>query len=72
MIAEDAVIMNSVIMPDVKVEQGAVIKYSIIGEESVIGSGAKIGSIPKNPNSPKKNICVVGKGSEVEADETII
>ncbi len=70
-IGEDAVIINSVIMPDVKVESGAVIKYSIIGQESHIGSGAKIGKIPSGA-SKKKNICVVGKGSVIEPDETIV
>ncbi len=71
-IAEDAVIMNSVIMPDTKVEQGAVVKYSIIGEQCTIGTGAKIGKIPSNPSATKKNICVVGKGTVVDADETIL
>ena len=70
-IEEGATIINSVIMPDVKVKSGAVIKYSIIGQESVIGEGAHIGEIPKNPNAVRKNICVVGKGTCVEADDVI-
>ena len=32
-VAEDAIILNSVIMPNVEVKSGAVIKYAIIGED---------------------------------------
>lgn len=70
-IAQDAIVINSVIMPDVEIKSGAVVKYSIIGAESVIGMNAKVGEIPEHLSGSKKNICVIGKNTVVPADEII-
>lgn len=68
-ISEDAIIINSVIMPDVKIESGAIIKYAIIGQESTICMNAKVGEIPENKS--KDNICVIGKNTVINAGEVI-
>lgn len=41
---EDSHIIDSVIMPNVKIGRGAVIRRSIIGEGTVVGEGCEIGS----------------------------
>lgn len=68
-ISEDAIIINSVLMPDVEVKSGAVIKYAIIGQESIIGMNAKVGEVPDE--SDKKDICVVGHSTAIDAGEVI-
>lgn len=70
-VAEDAIVLNSVIMPNVEIKSGAVIKYAIIGEESVIGENAKVGEIPSKPNASKKDITVVGRKTKVSPNEVI-
>ena len=68
-IAEDAIVINSVIMPDVEVKSGAVIKYAIIGQESIIGMNAQVGEVPEDET--KKEICVIGAGTAIAAGEVI-
>lgn len=70
-VSEDAIILNSVIMPNVEVKSGAVIKYAIIGEDSIIGENAKIGEIPAKPNAAKKDITVVGRRAQITSGEVI-
>ena len=68
-IAEDAIVINSVIMPDVEIQSGAVVKYAIVGSESVIGMNAKVGEIPEDDG--KKDICVIGHDSEIPAGAVV-
>ena len=70
-IAEDAIVLNSVIMPNVEIKSGAVVKYAIIGEETVIGENAKVGEVPAKPGSAKKDITVVGRRTTVAPGEVI-
>lgn len=42
---EDSHIIDSVIMPNVKIGRGAIIRRSIIGEGTVVGEGCEIGSV---------------------------
>src|SRR5690554_961097 len=42
---EDSHIMDSVIMPNVRIGRGAVIRRAIVGEGTVVGAGCEIGSI---------------------------
>jgi glucose-1-phosphate adenylyltransferase len=44
-VAEESHIIDSVIMPNVKIGRGAVIRRSIVGEGTVIGEGCQIGSV---------------------------
>jgi len=70
-VAEDAIVLNSVIMPDVEIKSGAVVKYAIVGEQSVIGENASLGEIPAKINATKKDICVVGRKTVVAPGEVI-
>ncbi len=70
-VAEDAIVLNSVIMPNVEIKSGAVIKYAIIGEESIIGENAKLGEIPSKPNATKKDITVVGRKTKIAPNEVV-
>jgi len=70
-IAEDAIVISSVIMPNVEIKSGAVVKYAIIGEETVIGENAKVGEIPAKPGAGKKDITVVGRRTTVSPGEVI-
>lgn len=70
-IAEDAIVISSVIMPNVEIKSGAVVKYAIVGEESVIGENAKLGEIPAKANATKKDITVVGRKTNVAPGEVI-
>ena len=71
-IEEGAYIKNSVIMPNTYVKKGAVIKYSIVSEDCIIGENALIGVEPKNPESTKKNICVIAKAQNIADGECIV
>lgn len=71
-IEEGAYVKNSVIMPNTHVKKGAVIKYSIISEECTIGENAQIGTEPENPESVKKNICVIAKAQDIADGECIV
>ena len=42
-IGEGAVVRDSIILPYSRVEAGAVVEYSIVGQEACIGAGARIG-----------------------------
>ena len=64
-IGEGAIVRNSVILSDVRVESGATVDYSIIDSESVIGSGVVVG----DPNAGKDSITVIAKGSFLSASE---
>ncbi len=70
-IAEDAIVISSVLMPDVEIKSGAVVKYAIIGQESVIGMNARVGEIPPEGDGAKKEICVIGKGTTIASNETV-
>lgn len=68
-IAEDAIIINSVLMPDVEVKSGAVIKYAIVGQESIIGMNAEVGEVPDEGDI--KDICVIGNSTAISAGEVV-
>lgn len=44
-VEEECHIIDSVIMPNVKIGRGAVIRRSIVGEGTIIGEGCQIGSV---------------------------
>lgn len=69
-IAEDAIVINSVIMPDVEIKSGAVVKYAIIGQESIVGMNAHVGEVPED--TLKKDICVIGANTAIGAGEEIV
>ena len=58
-------------MPNTVVKKDAVVKYSIISENCIIGNGACIGQEQKAPDAITKNICVIAKGLTIADGETV-
>ncbi len=70
-IEEDAIVYNSVIMPDAVIKKGAVVKYAIVGEGAIIGENAKVGDDPQYYDENEWEISVVGKGKQVEKNSVV-
>ena len=68
-IENGAMVEDSVIMPNVYIESGAISRHAIIGEDCRVCRGAVIGGI--FPEGEPKQISVVGKGKTIEANTTI-
>ncbi|MFU0832832.1 MAG: Glucose-1-phosphate adenylyltransferase [Oscillospiraceae bacterium] len=65
-IAPGAVVRDSIIMPNTRIEEGAVVQYAIVGEDCVIGKNAKIGARPEDiENKEEWGVTVVGNGCTV-------
>ena len=57
-------VLNSVLMPGVVIEDGAVVEYAIIGEKTIIRRNAHVGSAPDN--SDKWGIATCGPNVEIK------
>ncbi len=68
-IEEGAVVVDSVIMPNSKIKAKASVKYSIIGERTVIGEGASVGAVKEDSES--WGISVVGNDKAVKDGEVV-
>ena len=68
-VGKDAVVEDSVVMPGVVIESGAIVRHAILGENSRIGRNCVIGGAysPKD----KKSISVTSKGAVLE-DNTVL
>lgn len=62
MIGKGAEIIDSVIMPDVVIENGAHVENAIIAEGCIIRAGAKIGG---SMEAGERRISVIGKDKEI-------
>ncbi len=71
-IEEGVEIYNSFIMPNTKIEKSSVIKYAIIGEDTIVHANAKIGDSPEFYDKSKWGIAVVGKDKEVPQNEILL
>ena len=71
-IEEGVEIYNSFIMPNTVIEKSSVIKYAIIGEDTVVHANAKIGDNPEFYDKNKWGIAVVGKDREVPQNEILL
>ncbi len=60
---------DSVIMPNVSVAPGAIIRHAIIGENCVISSGAVIGGA--FPDGTKRKISVLGKNQTLPENAVV-
>ena len=57
---------DSIIMPGSRVEEGAVVQYAIISENTVIGKGAHVGARPEDiDNKEEWGVAVVGANTTV-------
>ena len=68
-IGEDAVVEDSVVMPGVVIESGAIVRHAILGENSRVCRNAVVGGAygPKD----KKKISVTSKGAVVEENTVL-
>ncbi len=69
-IGKNAVVEDSVVMPGVVIEPGAIVRHAILGENSRIGTNAVVGGAfgPRD----KKKISVTSKGAVVEANTALL
>ena len=69
-IGEDAVVEDSVVMPGVVIESGAIVRHAILGENSKVCRNAVVGgAFDKNE---AKQISVTAKGAVVEANSVLL
>ncbi len=62
-IAPGAVVRDSIIMPNTRIEENAVVQYAIVAENCVIGKGASVGARPEDiENKEEWGVAVVGDG----------
>lgn len=62
-IAPGAVVKDSIIMPNTRIEENAIVQYAIVSENAVIGKGATVGARPEDiENKNEWGIAVVGDG----------
>ena len=68
-VGEDALVEDSVIMPGVVIESGAIVRHAILGENSKVCRNAVVGGAygPKD----KKKISVTSKGAVVEENTVL-
>ncbi|MBQ2382579.1 MAG: glucose-1-phosphate adenylyltransferase, partial [Oscillospiraceae bacterium] len=68
-IGEDAVVEDSVVMPGVVIESGAIVRHAILGENSRICRNAVVGGA--YGKDEKKQISVTSKGAVVEENTVL-
>lgn len=62
-IAPGAVVRDSIIMPNTRIEENAVVQYAIVSENCVIGKGAVVGARPEEiTDKDEWGVTVVGDG----------
>ncbi len=65
-------IYNSFIMPNTVIEKSSVIRYAIIGEDTIVHANARIGDAPEFYEKNKWGIAVVGKDREVPQNKILL
>ena len=68
-VGENALVEDSVVMPGVVIESGAIVRHAILGENSRVGKNCVVGGA-YNPGE-QKNISVTSKGAVLE-DNTVL
>jgi len=69
-VGEDALVEDSVVMPGVVIESGAIVRHAILGENSKVCRNAVVGGA-FDPEE-KKQISVTSKGAVVEANTVLM
>ena len=69
-IGKNALVEDSVVMPGVVIEDGAIVRHAILGENSRIGKNAVVGGA--FGEGEKKKISVTAKGAVVEAGTVLL
>ncbi len=70
-IEEDAVVEDSVIMPNTIIRKGATVKYAILSENVEIDKNARIGDKPEYYSKSEWGIAVIGKGNIIAANTVV-
>ena len=65
-----AVVEDSVVMPGVIIEPGAIVRHAILGENARVCSNAVVGGV--FPAGTKRQICVAAKGSVVGENAVLL
>ena len=68
-IGKDVVVEDSVVMPGVVIEDGAIVRHAILGEDSKVCKNAVVGGA--FAEGEKKEISVTSKGAVVEANTVL-
>ena len=71
-VGKNAEISNSFVMPNSQIGRNSVIKYAIIGEDSVVNANARIGDLPEFYDKNKWGIAVVGKDKVVPQNKILL
>ena len=66
-ISKGAVVKNSIIMGDVFVDTNAVLEYSIIDENTIVGKGAKVGE----SKDSGKGITLISRNIRIDDGVTV-
>ena len=69
-IGEDALVEDSVVMPGVVIEPGAIVRHAILGENSKVCRNAVVGGV--FDANEAKQISVTAKGAVVEANTVLL
>ena len=69
-IGEDALVEDSVVMPGVVIESGAIVRHAILGENSKVCRNAVVGGAFEA--NEEKQISVTSKGAVVEANTVLL
>jgi glucose-1-phosphate adenylyltransferase len=71
-IEKGATVRDSIIMPNTTIKSGAVIEYSIIGEDCVVGEGTQVGARPETiEDKDNWGVAVIGHEVSVSANSKI-
>ncbi len=68
-VGKEAIVEDSVVMPGVTIESGAIVRHAILGENSRVCRGAVVGG--KFSPDEKKEISVAQKGAVIEANAVL-
>ena len=69
-VGKDAVVEDSVVMPGVIIESGAIVRHAILGENSRVCRNAVVGGA--FAAGDKKKISVTAKGTVVEENSVLL
>ena len=69
-IGKDTIIEDSVVMPGVVIEDGAIVRHAILGEGSKVGKNAVVGGA--FAEGEQKKISVTAKNAVVEANTVLL
>lgn len=71
-IAPGAVVRDSIIMPNTRIEEGAVVQYAIVAENCVIGKNTVVGRRPEDmQNKDDWGVAVIGDGCVIPPNTVI-